>query len=37
MNYLAHIYLSGDDPGMQIGNFIADGVKGNHYPDYPLR
>ncbi|MGC6403302.1 MAG: ACP phosphodiesterase [Flavobacteriaceae bacterium] len=36
MNYLAHIYLSGDDPGVQIGNFIADGVKGNHYLDYPL-
>lgn len=29
MNYLAHIYLSGDDDNLlKIGNFIADSVKG---------
>lgn len=36
MNYLAHIYLSGDDPEIKIGNFIADSVKGKkfiHFPD----
>jgi acyl carrier protein phosphodiesterase len=28
MNYLAHLYLSGNDPQKMIGNFIADHVKG---------
>lgn len=28
MNYLAHLYLSFNDPGIMIGNFIADHVKG---------
>lgn len=28
MNYLAHLYLSGSDPNLIIGNFIADSVKG---------
>lgn len=36
MNYLAHIYLSGDDKGVSIGNFIADGIKGKKYNSYPL-
>ena len=35
MNYLAHIYLSGDDPMVVIGNFIADGIKGKKYLEYP--
>ncbi|MDP5158640.1 MAG: acyl carrier protein phosphodiesterase [Flaviramulus sp.] len=35
MNYLAHIYLSGDDPLITIGNFIADGIKGKSYNKYP--
>jgi|SRR5690606_9316801 len=35
MNYLAHIYLSGNDPMVTIGNFIADGIKGKHYQTYP--
>lgn len=34
MNYLAHIYLSGDDDLVTIGNFIADGIKGNRYKKY---
>jgi acyl carrier protein phosphodiesterase len=28
MNFLAHLYLSGNDPFLQLGNFIADHVKG---------
>jgi len=28
MNYLAHLYLSGNDEELKIGNFIADSVKG---------
>ena len=35
MNYLAHIYLSGDDDLITIGNFIADGIKGKNYLTYP--
>jgi acyl carrier protein phosphodiesterase len=31
MNYLAHIYLSGDNDLVTIGNFIADGIKGKSY------
>jgi len=34
MNYLAHLFLSGSDPGVKIGNFIGDHVKGRHYLDY---
>tara|TARA_R110002050_G_scaffold97971_2_gene203624 strand:+ start:9914 stop:10513 length:600 start_codon:yes stop_codon:yes gene_type:complete len=35
MNYLAHIYLSGDNDIVTIGNFIADGIKGKDYKKYP--
>lgn len=28
MNFLAHLYLSGDDPNILVGNFIGDFVKG---------
>ncbi|HOI88482.1 MAG TPA: ACP phosphodiesterase [Lentimicrobium sp.] len=28
MNFLAHLYLSGNERGIIIGNFIADHVKG---------
>lgn len=35
MNFLAHIYLSGNDNEIIIGNFIADGIKGKQYMDYP--
>jgi len=34
MNFLAHIYLSYDNPELEIGNFIADSVKGNDYLKY---
>jgi acyl carrier protein phosphodiesterase len=35
MNFLAHLYLSGDSDEIKIGNFIGDYVKGNKYKDYP--
>lgn len=35
MNFLAHIYLSGNDESVIIGNFIADGIKGKRYLRYP--
>lgn len=35
MNYLAHIYLSGDHELITIGNFIADGFKGKEYKKQP--
>jgi len=38
MNYLAHIYLSGDeDDLLKIGNFAADSVLGNNYTHLPER
>jgi acyl carrier protein phosphodiesterase len=37
LNYLAHIFLSGNDPQIQIGNFIGDFVKGNKLNAYPDR
>ncbi len=30
MNFLAHLYLSGADPKVKIGNFIGDFVKGRN-------
>ncbi|MBU3822980.1 acyl carrier protein phosphodiesterase [Flavobacteriaceae bacterium XHP0103] len=35
MNFLAHIFLSGDNDLVTIGNFIADGIKGNDYKKFP--
>ncbi|MCW5520409.1 DUF479 domain-containing protein [Aureitalea sp. L0-47] len=35
MNFLAHIYLSGDDEGIILGNFMADSIKGKKYLKYP--
>ena len=35
MNFLAHIYLSGNNDLITIGNFIADSIKGKQYKDYP--
>lgn len=34
MNFLAHIYLSGDDELIRIGNFMADGIRGHDYLAY---
>lgn len=35
MNFLAHLFLSGDNREIQFGNFIADAVKGNDMDHYP--
>lgn len=35
MNLLAHIFLSGDDQELLVGNFIGDHVKGNRKLEYP--
>ncbi len=35
MNYLAHAYLSFNDPEILIGNLIADCVKGKQRYDFP--
>lgn len=34
MNYLAHIYLSGTNDLLKIGNFMADSIKGNDYEKF---
>ena len=34
MNFLAHLFLSGTDPEVKVGNFIGDYVKGNSYNKY---
>ena len=31
MNTLAHLYLSGDDPELILGNFIGDSVRGDEF------
>ncbi|MGM0498328.1 MAG: ACP phosphodiesterase, partial [Bacteroidota bacterium] len=31
MNHLAHIFLSGDNEYIKIGNFIGDYIKGKKY------
>lgn len=28
LNFLSHLYLSGDDEAFAVGNFIANAVKG---------
>ena len=35
LNYLAHIFLSGNDGRLQVGNFIGDFVKGSRLNSYP--
>ena len=35
MNFLAHIYLSGDEEEIIVGNFMGDYVKGRDYLRYP--
>lgn len=35
MNHLAHIYLSGNDEGLMIGNYIADYIRGNKFYQFP--
>lgn len=35
MNYLAHLYLSGKNEKILVGNFIGDYVKGNKFLQFP--
>lgn len=35
MNFLAHLYLSGNHEEIMVGNFIGDYVKGKEYLYYP--
>lgn len=35
MNYITHLFLSGSDDGLIVGNFIGDSVKGKDYLNYP--
>lgn len=35
MNFLAHIYLSFDEPEIALGNFFADHIRGNKYQHLP--
>jgi acyl carrier protein phosphodiesterase len=40
MNFLAHLYLSGEDESVLLGNFMADYVKGHpegRLPDSPQK
>ncbi len=34
MNYLAHLYLSGENELLKVGNFIGDYVKGKQHEKY---
>ena len=35
MNFLAHIYLSGNNDLTKIGNFMADGIRGKDHLNFP--
>lgn len=35
MNFLAHIFLSGEDELLKIGNFAADSMRGKEHLTYP--
>jgi acyl carrier protein phosphodiesterase len=35
MNHLAHLFLSGDDELLLVGNFMGDGVKGRDFSMHP--
>ena len=35
MNFLAHIYLSGNNDFIKIGNLMADGIRGKDYEYFP--
>lgn len=37
MNFLGHIFLSGEEDEIILGNFIADHVKGRIQHEYPQR
>src|SRR5258707_1978434 len=33
MNFLAHLFLSGENPEIRVGNFIGDFVKGKNFEE----
>lgn len=35
MNFLAHIYLSGNNELITLGNFMADSIRGKQYKTFP--
>jgi len=35
MNFLAHLYLSGKEEDVIVGNFVADSIKGNSLHNFP--
>ena len=37
MNYLAHIYLSGDDEELMVGNYLGDHIRGKEFPNLTER
>jgi acyl carrier protein phosphodiesterase len=37
MNYLGHLYLSGSDPLVVLGNFMGDAIKGRDLSRFPGR
>ena len=37
MNYLAHLFLSGDDREIRIGNFIGDVIKSSDFKALPKK
>jgi acyl carrier protein phosphodiesterase len=36
MNFLVHLYLSGDDPELLVGNLLGDFVKGRLSGNFPV-
>lgn len=36
MNFLAHVYLSGENDLIKIGNFMADGIHGKNFDAFPI-
>lgn len=36
MNFLSHLYLSGESEGLLLGNFIADSVKGSAFNNFSV-
>jgi len=37
MNFLAHLFLSGSDPGIRAGNLFGDEIKGRDFSYLPVK
>jgi len=37
MNYLAHLYLSGEDDAVRFGNYLGDHLRRSQWAQYPER